>query len=117
MQQEISRSAYQEQQMVEAGKKVIVGVNKFIEQEEPVEGGMPFEPTVEERYLATLKSVKKERDNQKVRASLDQIRRTAEGKDNLMFPVIEAVKAQATIGEICQVLREIFGEYQPYTQL
>jgi methylmalonyl-CoA mutase, N-terminal domain len=117
MQQEISRSAYQEQQDVEAGKKVIVGVNKFVEEEEAVEGGMGFEPTVEERQLASLKAVKKDRDNQKVRAALDQIRRTAEGKDNLMFPIIEAVKVQASIGEICQVLRGVFGEYQPYTQL
>ncbi len=117
MQQEISRSAYQEQQDVEAGKKVIVGVNKFVEEEEAVEGGMGFDPTVEERQLANLKAVKKERDNQKVQAALDQIRRAAEGKDNLMFPIIEAVKVQATIGEICRVLRGVFGEYQPYTQL
>jgi len=116
-QQEIARSAYQYQQDVEGGKRVIVGVNKFIEEEEPVEGGMAFDPTVEERQLANLAAIKKERDNQKVQTALDQIRKSAEGTENLMFPVIEAVKLQTTIGEICQVLREVFGEYQPYTKL
>jgi len=101
MQQEIARSAYQYQQEVESAKRVIVGVNKFVEEEEPVEGGMTFDPTVEERHLAGLAKVKKERDNQKVRATLDQVRRAAEGTENLMGPVIEAVKAQTTMGEIC----------------
>ena len=98
-------------------KRVIVGVNKFGGEEEPVEGGMTFDPTVEERQLASLAAIKKERDNQKVQATLDQIRRAAEGTENLMFPIIEAVKVQTTIGEICQELREVFGEYQPYTHL
>jgi methylmalonyl-CoA mutase N-terminal domain/subunit len=117
MQQEIARNAYQIQQDLENGKRVIVGVNKFVEEEEPFEGGMGFDPTVEERQLANLAEIKKERDNQKVKTALDQIRRAAEGKENLMGPVIEAVKLQTTMGEICKVLREVFGEYQPYTQL
>jgi methylmalonyl-CoA mutase N-terminal domain/subunit len=94
----------------------VVGVNKFVEEEEPVEGGMTFDPTVEERYLASLAKIKKERDNRKVQAALDQVRRAAEGTENLMGPVIEAVKVQTTMGEICGALREVFGEYQPYTQ-
>ena len=117
IQQEIAGSAYQYQQDVENGKRIIVGVNKFVEEEEPVEGGMAFDSTVEERQRAHLVAVKKERHNQKVEAALDRIRKAAEGTENLMFPVIEAVKLQATIGEICQVLREVFGEYQPYTHL
>jgi methylmalonyl-CoA mutase N-terminal domain/subunit len=117
MQQEIARNAYQIQQDLEVGKRVIVGVNKFVEEGEPVEGAMGFDPTVEERHLANLAKVKKERDNQKSKTALDQIRKAAEGKENLMGPVIEAVKLQTTMGEICKVLREVFGEYQPYTQL
>jgi methylmalonyl-CoA mutase N-terminal domain/subunit len=117
MQQEIARNAYQIQQDLEVGKRVIVGVNKFVEEEEPVEGAMGFDPTVEERQLANLAKIKKERDNQKAKTALDQIRKAAEGKENLMGPVIEAVKLQTTMGEICKVLREVFGEYQPYTQL
>jgi methylmalonyl-CoA mutase N-terminal domain/subunit len=116
MQQEIARSAYQYQQEVESAKRVIVGVNKFTEEEEPVEGGMTFDPTVEDRHLASLARVKKERDNPKVQASLDKIRKAAEGTENLMGPVIEAVKVQTTMGEICGALREVFGEYQPHTQ-
>jgi methylmalonyl-CoA mutase N-terminal domain/subunit len=116
MQQEIARSAYQYQQEVESAKRVIVGVNKFVEEEEPVEGGMAFDPTVEERHLANLAKVKKERDNRKVQAALDQVRRAAEGTENLMGPVLEAVEVQATMGEVCGVLREVFGEYQPHTQ-
>ena len=117
MQQEIARNAYQIQQDLEGGKRVVVGVNKFVEEEEPVEGGMSFDPTVEERQMANLAKIKKERDNQKVKTVLDQIRKAAEGKENLMGSVIDALKVQTTIGEICQVLRKVFGEYQPYTQL
>jgi methylmalonyl-CoA mutase N-terminal domain/subunit len=93
-----------------------VGVNKFVEEEEIISGGMEFDPTVEERQLANLKAVKKGRENLKVQAALDSIRRAAEGRENLMFPIIEAVKVQTTIGEICQVLREVFGEYKPSTK-
>ena len=117
MQQEIARNAYQIQQDLEGGKRVIVGVNKFVEEEEPVEGAMGFDPTVEERQLANLAKIRKERDNQKAKTALDQIRKAAEGKENLMGPVIEAVKLQTTMGEICKVLRKVFDEYQPYTQL
>ncbi|MDI6753733.1 MAG: methylmalonyl-CoA mutase family protein [Thermodesulfobacteriota bacterium] len=116
LQQEIARSAYQYQQDLESGKRIVVGVNKFVDEEEPVEGGMAFDPAVEERHLASLAKIKKERDNQKVRAALDKIRSTAEGTENLIGPVIEAVKVQTTMGEICGVLREVFGEYQPHTQ-
>jgi len=116
MQQEISKSAYQYQMEVESGKRIIVGVNKFVEEEEIISGGMEFDPTVEERQLANLKAVKKGRENLKVQAALDSIRRAAEGRENLMFPIIEAVKVQTTIGEICQVLREVFGEYKPSTK-
>jgi methylmalonyl-CoA mutase N-terminal domain/subunit len=77
---------------------------------------MTFDPTVEERQLLSLAKVKKERDNLKVRAALDQVRRAAEGTENLMGPVIEAVKVQTTMGEVCGVLREVFGEYRPHTQ-
>ncbi|HSR11377.1 MAG TPA: methylmalonyl-CoA mutase family protein [Thermodesulfobacteriota bacterium] len=112
MQQEIARSAYRIQQDLESGKKVVVGVNKFIDEEEAVEGGMPLDPTVEQRQLANLKNIKKERDNSRVPAALDKVRKAAERTDNLMPPVIDAAKAQATIGEICGVLREVFGEYR-----
>ncbi len=116
MQQEIARNAYQIQQELESGKRVVVGVNKFVEEEEPVEGGKGLDPTAEERQLANLAKLKKERESLKVKSALDRIRKTAEGKENLMEPVIEAVKVQATIGEICGVFREVFGEYQGFSQ-
>ncbi|MBI2908216.1 MAG: methylmalonyl-CoA mutase [Chloroflexi bacterium] len=120
--QEIAKSAYQFQKEVEAGERVIVGLNKFTgenELEVTVHRSVPhpYDPqkraSAEERQIANLAKVKRERDSQRVGAALRKVRDEArDEKTNLMPPILEAVKEYATVGEISGVLKEVFGEYE-----
>src|ERR1051325_9179138 len=101
-QKEIAESAYRFQQSVERKEKIIVGVNDFVQQDEPAS----------ERQLAKLESVKRRRDAGQVARSLDALRRTAQTRENLMPPILDAVRAYATVGEMCDALREVWGEYE-----
>lgn len=112
MQKEIQKSAYQYQQDVESGKKVVIGVNKFQMEYEKPEGLLRVDPAVGKRQKEKLDKLRAERDNARVEKVLDDLRKAAENNDNLMPHFIEAVKAYATLGEICGVLRQVFGEYQ-----
>jgi len=112
MQKEIHQSAYKYQKQVESGEKVVIGVNKFQMETPPPEGLLKVDPEVGKRQKAKLDKLRAERDNAKVEAVLGDIRKAAHSKDNLLPYFIEAVKAYATLGEICGVLREEFGEYQ-----
>jgi methylmalonyl-CoA mutase N-terminal domain/subunit len=124
-QQEIAKSAYEFQRQVETGERVVVGVNRFTgEKELEVTTSRlvehPYDPAkcadAEERQIKNLAKVKRERDNVKVKATLKQLREAAkDDKVNLIPVILEAVKAYASIGEICGVLREVFGEYEPYS--
>jgi len=110
--QEIAASAWRHQQEVEGGQKVIVGVNRFA-QAAPVPVNIHrADPRVIARQKERLARLRRERDNGEVAKALSRLRDEARGSGNLMYPIIEAVKAYATIGEICGVLREVFGEYQ-----
>ena len=109
---EIAKEAYRHQREVESGKRVIVGVNRYTT-EEPV----PIEihrmdPAVVERVKEKLRNLRKERDPNHVKNALSQLREAAQGDENLMPFMLEAVKSYATVGEICDTLREVFGEYQ-----
>lgn len=125
MQREVARSAYEFQRALETGEKVIVGVNRFTgEQELEVTTNRlvehPYDPkkraAAEESQLANLARVKGERDNQQVEACLRRLREAAGDESVSLIPVIlEAVKAYATLGEMCNMLREVFGEYQAYS--
>ncbi|MDY6907288.1 MAG: methylmalonyl-CoA mutase family protein [Chloroflexota bacterium] len=127
MQREVARSAYDHQRKLETGEKVMVGVNRFTgEQELEVNTQRlvehPYDPKrrddAEEKQLAKLAQVKRERDNEKVQASLARLTEAAKDEDTNLIPVIlESVKAYASIGEICGVLRQVFGEYQAYSGL
>lgn len=89
-------------------------MNKF-RVDEPVSFKIQkVDPNIEKEQIKRLERVRKERDNEKVKADLKRIRECAEGKENLMPPILEAVKDYATIGEICGVLREVFGEYKAF---
>ncbi len=112
MQKEIHQSAYKYQKQVESGEKVVIGVNKFQMETPPPEGLLKVDPEVGKRQKAKLDKLRAERDNAKVEAVLGDIRKAAHSKDNLLPYFIEAVKSYATLGEICGVLREEFGEYQ-----
>lgn len=115
MQREIVESAYRYQKEVESKEKIAVGVNKFtIEKEEPITI-LRVDPAVEERQIEKLNMIKRKRNNHEVKNALDQLHHAAEGNENLLPTVIVAVKKQATLGEICDVLKTVYGEYKAPT--
>ncbi len=111
IQGEIAESAYQYQKEIETRKRIIVGLNQFQVEEGPLRDILRIRPEVEKYQKEKLTRVKKERDNSKVRESLANLKRAAQGKDNIVPPILEAVKVYATLGEISDTLREVFGEY------
>jgi len=117
IQREIQDSAYRYQREIEKDERVVVGVNKFQVEEESPKGLLRVDPTVRVSQIERLKRLKSERDNVKVKNILSELKNAAEGKDNLMPIILEAVKAYATLGEICDALRNVFGEYQPVSTI
>jgi methylmalonyl-CoA mutase N-terminal domain/subunit len=116
IEQEIQDSAYKFQKAVESDEQVIVGVNKFQTERVSPKGLLRVDPSVRESQIEKLNRIRAERDSSAVSESLSILKRTAEGSDNLMPPIIEAVKRRASLGEICNVLREVFGEYTHASQ-
>jgi methylmalonyl-CoA mutase N-terminal domain/subunit len=113
VQREIQDVAYERQREVEEGDRIVVGVNEFTIDEESQQMDLEEVTEEDERHqIDRLESVREERDEEVVEARLAAVRDAARGDRNLMPPLIEAVKAYATTGEICDVLREEFGEYQ-----
>ena len=113
MQQEIQESAYRYQREVETSERVIVGVNKFQTQEPPPQGLLKVDPRVRERQIQKLAELKGSRDGKRVQGALTELKKTAQGEANLMEPILNCVRALCTVGEICDILREVFGEYEP----
>ena len=112
IQEQIESRAYSIQKEIEADERIVVGVNRYQTEEKQSFSTFKPDPDHTRNQLARLKKLKELRDQAEVRSSLNEIRNTAEGKENLMPIFIKAVKAYATLGEICGVLREVFGEYQ-----
>jgi methylmalonyl-CoA mutase N-terminal domain/subunit len=117
MQKEMSNSAYKYQKTIETQERIVVGVNKFTTQEKYAGEYLTVDPTVGERQVSSLNHLKARRDNAAVTAILVKLRQAAQGTDNLMPYLIDAVKTYATLGEICDVLREIYGEYRAEAEL
>lgn len=115
-QQEISNAAYQYQREIDQNVRTIVGVNGFVDQEEemriPI---LAMDPQGYDRQIGRIQQVKAERDNEKVRAALQALREAAQGTANTMPFIIEAVREYATLGEITDVFREVFGTYEEPT--
>jgi methylmalonyl-CoA mutase N-terminal domain/subunit len=109
---QIEDAAYQYQLEVEKGERVIVGVNAFQVEEEEVVPVMRVDPLVEDEQVARLQQIKRERDQPAVEKALAAIDRAAREDQNLMGPVLDAVRAYGSVGEICNVLRGVFGEYR-----
>jgi methylmalonyl-CoA mutase, N-terminal domain len=112
MQDQIGESAYRAQQDIERGRAIVVGVNKYNEAANGV--AMPIQridPAIERDQTARTRAFRAKRDAARTAAALDAVHRAAEGTDNLMPPFIEAVDAGATLGEICDVLRSVFGTH------
>ncbi len=110
-QREIADAAYKFQQHIDMKKRTLVGVNKYVTDHLPVDI-LKIDPDVERKQIARLHEVKQTRDNREVERSLEELHRAAEGQENLMSPIIECVRGYATIQEICDVLREVFGTYR-----
>jgi methylmalonyl-CoA mutase N-terminal domain/subunit len=112
IQGEIGESAYQYQKEIETKKRIIVGLNQFQMEEEPLRDILRIKPEVEQYQKKKLAKVKKERNNTKVKDTLAVLKKAAQGTDNVVPPILEAVKVYATLGEISDTLREVFGEYR-----
>ncbi len=113
MQQEMAAHAYEYQHEVELGKRTVIGVNKFNDSKKLAEQDvLTADLSVGERQIARFEKMKAARDNEAVKAALEKLREAAKGTENLMPYLIDAVKTYATLGEICGVLREEFGEYK-----
>jgi methylmalonyl-CoA mutase, N-terminal domain len=113
VQKEIGVSAYRYQQEIEKGQRVVVGLNRFqVKTEDKPTGLLKVDPAVGQKQVARLEELKNTRDDAAVKQALAELKTAAQGADNLMPPILKAVQALATLGEICDTLREIFGEYE-----
>src|SRR2546423_9678746 len=110
-QREIAESAYRYQQEIDQHKRIIVGVNDFIMEEDIRVPTLYIDQAGERTHLERLNRVRQERDNAAVKRALENLRRVAEGSENTMPAIIEAVKTYATLGEIMDVFRSVFGDY------
>ncbi|MGQ9530438.1 MAG: acyl-CoA mutase large subunit family protein [Candidatus Bathycorpusculaceae bacterium] len=114
VQREIVESAYRFQREVETKKRIIVGVNEFVAREEAPIKILQIDPEIERKLVGRLKQIKQQRNQTRVKEALNNLRSAAEKETvNLMPFIIQAVKEYVTVGEICDVLREVFGEYKP----
>ncbi len=113
IQKEIQNSAYRFQKEIESGERVYVGINKYTMEEPPPTGLLKVDMSVGDEKAAELKKFRASRDQAKWKAALDKLREVSKTNENVMPAVIEAVKAKATVGEICNVWRDVFGEYRP----
>jgi len=111
-QREIQDSSYKQQKQIEEGDQIVVGLNKYFEDEKTKENYLEIDKTIEENQRNKLKTIKKNRNNEKVKNTLNKIREFSSSKNNILPLVIEAVENYATVGEICGVLRDKWGEYQ-----
>jgi methylmalonyl-CoA mutase N-terminal domain/subunit len=114
VQKEIANSAYTYQREVENKERITVGVNQFTVEEPPPSNLLRVNPEVEKVQKQKIDKIKRERDSSLAEKSLQNLKKAAEGTDNLVAPVLEAVKAYATLGEIADVLRDVFGEYREH---
>ncbi len=110
-QREIAEASYRYQLAVDRKEKIIVGVNDYVAEEKPIEV-LHIDETVAERQATRLRKLRAERSNQEVERRLSALRKAAGGSENLMPYIYEAVKAYATLGEICDAMREVFGTYE-----
>jgi methylmalonyl-CoA mutase N-terminal domain/subunit len=117
IQKEIQESAYAYQRAVEAGDQIVVGLNKFRQDESPPTNLLRVDPAVRESQMAKLAQLKTQRDTKAVKAALKNLTQCAQGTTNLMPPILEAVRCYATLGEICDTLRDVFGEYEAVSTL
>jgi methylmalonyl-CoA mutase N-terminal domain/subunit len=113
-QREIQESSYRAQKDIESGKRTVVGVNKFVSPYPPITGLLKVNPVEAEKQRQRVIALKARRDKKKVTQVLNNLREVASGKGNTMPVFIDCVESYATLGEICDVLRGVFGEQQEF---
>ena len=113
-QDEIEQAAYDYARSIDNDERVIVGVNKFNIGQEPEPKVFPIDPQLQVNQIASLKKFKADRDQALVAAKLEELKTAARGTDNLLYPMKEALRANATLGEVSDALREIFGTYHRF---
>jgi len=113
MQREIQEAAYRYQQEIEGKQRLVVGVNEFVMDEPPPANLFQVDPAVGAALAERLAQLRRRRDRDVAAKALDEIDRAARGRDNLLPPILAAVRAQVTLGEICDTLRRVFGTHQP----
>jgi methylmalonyl-CoA mutase N-terminal domain/subunit len=111
VQDQIEQSAYRFGQSIDSGERTIVGVNKFVSKEPLAMNLFQVSDTIAQRQIESVRRVRAERDQARTTAALEALRQAAAGNDNLMPPILEAVRAYATVGEICSTLGTLFGDY------
>ncbi|MGZ4466261.1 MAG: acyl-CoA mutase large subunit family protein [Nocardioides sp.] len=110
---EIEKSAYQIARDIDAAERVVVGVNRFrLDEEDPYEP-LRVDPAIEAQQAERLAKLRADRDNGEVERRLAELKAAAEGNDNVLFPMKEALRARATVGEVCNALRAVWGVYVP----
>jgi methylmalonyl-CoA mutase, N-terminal domain len=114
VQTEIQKSAYKYEMEIEEKERIIVGVNKFQVKEPEHKGLLKIDMKVQEEQIKFLKKIRSERNNEVAAKNLSDLKKAAEGTDNLMPFILEAVKSYVSIGEICNTLRSVFGEYKEH---
>lgn len=112
IQNEIAASGYAYQRAIESGEKIIVGQNKFTIQEPPYDDLLQIDDSVRNEQIKAIEKLKSERNNEAVKQLLAELKKAAEGNDNLMPPVIRCVEEYCTLGEIADTMREVFGEHK-----
>ncbi|MBA7663373.1 Methylmalonyl-CoA mutase [subsurface metagenome] len=112
-QRELTEASFRFQKSMEKKERISVGVNEFVKEGEELEIPiLMIDKSVEEEQQKKLESLRKERDNERVKRALEQIRKTCDGNENIMPALIEAAHSYATLGEITQAMKNVFGEYE-----
>ena len=110
---EIENAAYQIAKDIDAGDRVVVGLNKYTSDEEEPYEPLRVDPAIEAQQAERLADLRASRDNDEVAKHLAALKQAAEGDDNVLYPMKEALRARATVGEVCNALREVWGVYSP----
>ncbi|HEY1618095.1 MAG TPA: methylmalonyl-CoA mutase family protein [Streptosporangiaceae bacterium] len=110
---EIERSAYQIAQQIDSGERKVIGVNSFVSPDDEPYQPLRVDPAIEQQQAQRLADLRACRDSAEVTRRIDDLRRAAAGSDNLLYPLRDALAAEATVGEVCAALRDVWGAYQP----
>jgi methylmalonyl-CoA mutase, N-terminal domain len=110
---EIEKAAYEIAKDIDAGRRVVVGLNKYASEEEEPYEPLRVDPAIEAQQAERLARLRAERDNDAVERHLAAMKQAAEGSENVLFPMKEALRARATVGEVCNALRDVWGVYTP----